>query len=146
MTGAVSGGASARNGSLAEIAHVAAEQPLVDPPVVGARKRHFCMLELDDGGDGLSAHVLNGVLVAEPIGAFDSVIHVPLPTIFAEIAQARGNTALRCDRMAAGRKHFRDARSRQPGLDRALRGPQPGAASSHHDHVEGVVDEFVCTR
>ena len=32
-------------------------------------ERHAQMLELDDGGDCLAAHIRDGVLVAEPIGA-----------------------------------------------------------------------------
>jgi hypothetical protein len=64
------------------------------------------MLQFDDGGDGLPAHIFDGVLVAEPIGSFDRVIHMPLPTVFAEVAETGSNATLGRDRMAACRKHL----------------------------------------
>ena len=80
------------------------------------------MLELNDGGDCVTAHVFNGVLIAEPIRSFDGVIHVPLPAILAEIAKARGNPPLSSDGVTAGRKYFGDTCGLQTRLDGALRG------------------------
>src|SRR6516225_4755508 len=78
---AVRRGAGARYGALAEVAHVSTKRPLVDPSIIGPRERHSSMIELHHGGDSLPAHVLDCVLVAEPIGAFDRVVHVPSPVI-----------------------------------------------------------------
>ena len=69
----VGGGAGAPGRiAFAVIAHMAAEGPLVDPPVLGARKWHAEMLELDDGRDRIAAHVLDRVLVAEPFGTLEA--------------------------------------------------------------------------
>ena len=61
--------------------HVAAERPLVDLPVFGARERHAEMLELDDRRDRVAAHVFDRVLVAEPVRPLDRVVHVPAPVV-----------------------------------------------------------------
>ena len=44
------------------------------------------MFQLEDCRDGLPAHVLDRILIAEPIRPFDRIVHMPLPTVFAEIA------------------------------------------------------------
>ena len=50
VAGAVGGGAGAlHRRAIAEFGHVAAERPLVDLALFGARERHAVMLELVDG-------------------------------------------------------------------------------------------------
>jgi hypothetical protein len=104
------------------------------------------MLKLDDGGHRLTAHIFDSILITEPIRTFHRIVHVPLPTILAEIAKAGRNTSLCGDGMAAGREHFCDACRLQPCLDSTLGGAQSGAAGPHNDHVISMVDKFVCTR
>ena len=70
------------------------------------------MFQFDDGGDSLPAHIFDGILVAEPVGPFDRVVHMPLPTVFAEVAETGCNATLGGDSMAARRKHLCDAGSR----------------------------------
>jgi hypothetical protein len=64
---------------------VAAEGTLVDLAVVGAVEGHAVVLELDDDLVGLAAHELDGVLVAEPVGPLDGVVHVPVPVVLLEL-------------------------------------------------------------
>ena len=49
--------------TFAEIERLPSKGALVDLPFVGAGERKAVVLELDDGGRGLAAHVLDGVLV-----------------------------------------------------------------------------------
>src|SRR5664280_3044307 len=102
------------------------------------------MLQLEDRGDGLPAHVLDRILVTEPVGPFDRIVHMPLPTVFAEIAETGCNAALGCNRMTACRKHLCDAGSRQARLDGALSGAQTGTAGTDDDDIKRMVDELVC--
>jgi hypothetical protein len=81
MTGPVCGRAGATGRQLAKVLHVPAERPLIDPPVLGPAEGQSEMLELENSGHCFSAHVLNRVLVAEPVRSLDGVIHVPLPGI-----------------------------------------------------------------
>ena len=74
-----------------EVAHMPAEWPLVDLSVFSTGEGHPRMLELDHRGCGLPAQVFDRVLVAEPVGPLDRTVHMPLPTVLAEVAETGGN-------------------------------------------------------
>ncbi len=57
-----------RRRARAHILHHAAKGPLVDFAFVGAAERHTGMLQLIDRGRGLADHILDRVLIAEPVG------------------------------------------------------------------------------
>ena len=56
-------GAAVGLAALAKVERLAPEGALVDLPLVGAGEGEAIVLELDDGGGGLAAHVLDRVLV-----------------------------------------------------------------------------------
>ena len=64
------------------------------------------MLQLQDNFGGVAAHVLDRILVAEPVGALDGVVHVPLPGVVRHVGQRRSNPALCRDGVAARREHL----------------------------------------
>src|SRR6476661_1608178 len=98
------------------------------------------MLELQHDLGGVAAHVLDGVLIAEPIGALDRVIHMPLPGVVGHVGQGRSNPSLRCDGMAARRKHFRDARGLEATCCHSHGCAQAGATGTDNDDVICVID------
>ena len=102
------------------------------------------MFQLEDRRDGLPAHVLDRILIAEPIRSFDRIVHMPLPTVFAEIAKTGCNASLGCNRVTACRKHFCNASCRQACLDCALSGAQTGTAGTDDDDIKRMFDESVC--
>ena len=136
--------ASAGYRMFAEVAHVSTERPLIDFSIFGAGEGHPRMFQFEDGGDGLPAHIFDGILVAEPVGPFDRVVHMPLPIVFAEVAETGCNAALGRNGMTACRKHLCDAGSRQARLDGTLRGTQTGTAGTDDDDIKRMVDELVC--
>ncbi len=144
VTRPVGGGAGAhRRVALAVVLHLAAERALIDPPVLGARKRHAKMLELDDRGDRVATHVFDRVLVAEPVRAFDRVVHVPTPIVLVHISERGADPALRRHGVATGREDFADASSLEP-LDRRSQGrPQTRAAGADDDDVIAVIGDLV---
>ena len=139
MAGAVGGGAGALRLALAVIQRHAAERPLIDLAVLGARERHAPMLQLVDGFGRVAHHVFDGVLVAEPVRPLDGVVHVPAPVVRMHVAERSGNAALRRDRVRAGRKHLGDAGGAQARLAAADHRAQARAAGADHDDVVGVV-------
>ena len=143
MAGAVGGGAGALRDAFAEFRGHAAEGTLVDLARLGAAEGHAVMLELDDRGDRLAHHVLDGVLVAEPVRALDRVVHVPAPVVLAHVAERGADAALRRDSVAAGREHLGDAGGAQPLLGHAEGGAQAGAAGADDHDVVGVVDDLI---
>ena len=110
MAGAVRGGAGAlRRRPLAHVLRHSAERALVDLAVGPAAERHARMLELDDRRRSFADHIFDRVLVAEPVGALDGVVHVPGPVVRTHVAEAGGDPALRGDGMAARREDLGDA-------------------------------------
>ena len=78
------------------------------------------------------AHVFDRVLVAEPVRAFDGVVHVPAPVVLAHVSERRAHTALRCHGVAAGRENLGYTGGGEP-LGRQAEGrPKSGAARAHH--------------
>ncbi len=143
VPGAIGGGAGALYRRFAIVAHVPTEWPLIDLAVLGARERHAEMLELEHRRDRLTAHVFDRVLIAEPVGALDGVVHMPLPVILGHVAQRRADTALRRDGVTAGRKHLGDGRGLQTRGGKSHGRPQARAASAHDDDVIGVVGDRI---
>jgi len=65
--------------------------------------------QLQHGTGRFLAHVVNGVLVAEPVATFYSVVHVPPPVVFGHVAERGVDAALRGHRVGAGREELGDA-------------------------------------
>jgi len=106
VAGAVRRGAGARGLIAAEVLALPAEGALVDGAVVEPAERHARVLQLIDGRDGLAAHVLDGVLVAQVVRALDGVEHVPVPVVREHVGQRGIDAALRGHRVRAGREHL----------------------------------------
>ena len=104
------------------------------------------MLKLDDRCRRLLAHELDGILIAEPVRAFDGVVHVPAPVILAHVAERRADAALGCDRVAARRKELGDAGGSEARFGKTEGGAQAGAAGADHDHVVAVIDPVAHSR
>ena len=100
--------ASALRNAFAEIGRHAAKRALVNLAFISARKRHAKMLKLINSFRRIAAQIFNRILVAQPVRAFDRVIHMPAPVIIAHITERGGNAALRRNRMRACREDFRN--------------------------------------
>ncbi len=138
VAGAIGRSAGALHRAGAELLSVAAERTLVDLAVVQTVERHTEMLELDDHARRHATHVFDRVLVAEPIGALDRVVHVPEPVVFLRIAKARRNAALRCHGVAAGRKHLGQHGHLESGFRELQGGAQASAAGADNHRIKGT--------
>ncbi len=136
VPGAIGRRASALHRAFAEIHRVPAEWPLPDRAVRVAVERHAEMLELVDDAWRHLAHVLDGVLIAEPVRPLDGVVHVPEPAVFRHVAKRGANAALGRHGMRARRKNLRQDRDRKARLGELQRGPHSGAAGADNDGVE----------
>ena len=144
VTGTVGGGAGALDrGARAHILHVTTKRALVDRAVVVAAERHAGMFELDHRRRGLTHHIFDRVLVAEPVGTLDGIVHVPRPVIGRVVAQAGGNSALRRHGMAARREDFGDAGGLEALLGAAHRRAQARSTRADDDRVIDVIDDLI---
>ena len=104
-----SAGAAVGLASLAVVEALAAEGTLVDLAVVRAGEGEAVVLQLDDGRGRLLAHVVDGVLVAEPVGALDGVVGVPAPVVLRHVAEGGVDASLGRDGVRAGGEQLGDA-------------------------------------
>ncbi len=98
------------------------------------------MLELIDRLRRFHREILHGVHVAEPVGALDGVIKMPLPAVGRHVGERGGDTALCRDRVRAGREDLGDAGRLEALFGHAERGAKASAAGADDDHVKRVVD------
>ena len=143
VAGPVGGGAGALRDALAEIGRHAAEGALVDLAVRRPAEGHAVMLQLDDRRDRFLAHIFDGVLVAQPVGALDGVVHVPAPVVVAHIAERGGDAALGRNGVGAGREDLGDAGGAQALFGHAEGRAQAGAAGADDHDVILVFDDLV---
>ena len=101
------------------------------------------MFEFDHRGRCLLAHVLDGVLVTEPVGSLDGVVHVVAPVVVTHVAQGGRDPSLGGDGVAPGREDLGNAGGRQTGLGQTQGGAQARSAGADHNHVVGVIDNGV---
>jgi len=140
VAGTVGGSARALcRRAFAELRRHAAERSLIDAPVLGAAEGNAVVLHFINGSGRVAAQVLDGILVAEPVGTLHRVVHVPAPVVGAHVAERRGNAALRRNRVRPRRKHLRHACGLEPRFRAAERRAQACAARAHHHDVIGVI-------
>ncbi len=147
VTGTVGGGAGALGRrALPHVLGHSAECALVNFALGGAAERQAGMLELDYRRRRFAAQIFDRVLVAEPVGALDRIVHVPGPMVRAHVAECSGDSALGCNRMAAGREDLGDAGGLKSLLGGAHRRAKARAPGANHNHVISVVDDLICAQ
>jgi len=83
--------------TLSVFERLTAKRALVDLAFWSSGEGHTVVLELNDGVGSFSSHVVDGVLVTEPIGALDSVVHVVLPAVLLHVAESSIDSSLSRD-------------------------------------------------
>ncbi len=143
MPGAIGRGASSLRRALAIVRRHAAERPLVNAPVLGPREWYAVVLEFDDCVGRLLAHVFDGILITEPVGALDRVVHMPPPVVFAHVSERGADSALRGHGVAAGREHLGDAGGLETDVREAESCSQTRTAGAYDDDVVAVINKIV---
>lgn len=95
--------------TLAILQALPTQRSLIYRPLISSRKRHAVVLQLNNRRNRFLSHVVNCVLVAEPVGALDGVVHVPAPVVFCHVAKRSIDAALSRDGVRAGWKELRYA-------------------------------------
>ncbi len=86
----------------AEVLTLTAKGPLINPAIFQTGKRYSIMFQFDNRIKSRTAHIFNGILIAQVITAFYRIIHMPMPVIIRDISQSSINTALCRHRMRTG--------------------------------------------
>ena len=97
------------------------------------------ILELVDGLGSLSCHVVDGVLVTEPVGALDRVVHVPAPVVLVHVAEGGVDATLGGDGVASGREELGDTGRVEASLGETESGTETGATGTDDESIVLVV-------
>ena len=77
-----------------EVSGLTSKSSLIDLSILGSAERHAVGLELQDCLGSLPSHIVNGVLITEPIAAFHGIVEVPAPIILVHVTQGSVDTSL----------------------------------------------------
>ncbi len=94
-----------------EVERLTTEGTLVDSAVSGTGEGKTSSLELEDGVGSLLAHVVNGILVTEPVGTLDRVVGVPTPVVLGHVAEGSVDTTLGSDGVGTSGEELGNASS-----------------------------------
>ncbi|MNV10168.1 hypothetical protein D3C71_1006820 [compost metagenome] len=136
VAGAVSCSAGALHGLFAMVGRVAAKWALVDRAIGIAVKRHAEVFKLVHNLGCFTAHELDGVLVAQPVGALDGVVEVVVPVVFGHVAQRCAHAALCSHGVRTGGENLGQRGHIQACAGEFKRGTHAGAACADDDDIE----------
>uniref|UniRef100_A0A2M3ZLN8 Uncharacterized protein n=1 Tax=Anopheles braziliensis TaxID=58242 RepID=A0A2M3ZLN8_9DIPT len=91
--------ATMRLASLAVLQTLSTESSLIDLAIGGTRERHAVVFQLNHGLRCLARHVVDCILIAQPIRTLHRIVHVPLPIVLLHITEGRINASLGSDRV-----------------------------------------------
>mmetsp|Transcript_157687 Transcript_157687/g.505719 ORF Transcript_157687/g.505719 Transcript_157687/m.505719 type:complete len:246 (-) Transcript_157687:2-739(-) len=129
--------------TLAELQALAAEGALVDLALRGARERQAEGFELQDDLGRQAAHVLDGVLVAQPVRSLDGVVGVPAPVVLRHVGQCAVDAALGGHCVGACGKDLGDAGGLQAVPDKASCSTQARTTGTNDNGIVAVVEDLV---
>mmetsp|Transcript_45581 Transcript_45581/g.121197 ORF Transcript_45581/g.121197 Transcript_45581/m.121197 type:complete len:372 (+) Transcript_45581:1171-2286(+) len=136
-------GAAVSLTTLAKLEGLTTEGTLVDLALLSTRERHAIVLELNDSARGLTTHVLNSILVAEPVRTLHRVIEVPAPIVLGHIAQSSIDTTLCSYSVRTSGEKLGDASNLEPSLSKTHSRTKTGTTSANNDGIVGVVHDVV---
>jgi hypothetical protein len=129
--------------TLSELLGLTTECTLVNLAIFSSGEGAAIVLQLDDGGGGFAGHVVDGVLVTEPVGPLDGIVHVPPPVVLVHVAERGVDAALGGDRMTPRWEELGDTGCVETGLGKTEGGAQTGATGSDNDCVVLMVDDGI---
>merc|ERR1719412_2747021 len=104
---------------------------------------YMCHLQFNHSGRGLPGHVVDGVLVSQPIRSLDSVVHVPPPVVRLHVAQGSVDASLGGHSVGPGGEELRDDGRLESFLHQTEGSSETGASSSYQNSVIGVVNHWI---
>ena len=119
------------------------EGSLVDLSLFGSWERKTIRLEFQDGLRSLFAHVMDGILISQPVTSLDCVVCVPSPIVVVHIAKSSIDTTLSCNCMWSCGEELGDAGSLESLLYKSESGSESSSSCSHNDSIKGMIDNSV---
>jgi hypothetical protein len=83
---------------------LSAKCTLVDFAILSPRKWHPIVFQFNDGSRRLPGHIMDCVLITEPIAALHGVIKMPMPIVGVHVSKCGIYSTLGRNRVGTGRK------------------------------------------
>lgn len=100
------------------------------------------MLEFDNGGGSLTSHVVNSILITQPVRSLDGIVHVPSPVILVHVAKGSVDTTLSGDSVTSGREKLGNTGSVEASLSKTESGTKTGTTGTDNEGIVLVVLHF----
>ena len=126
-----------------EVLALPSKGSLVDLSLLGSGEGHSVGFQLQDSIRSFLGHVVDSVLISEPVRALNCVIEVPSPVVLVHVSQGSIDSSLSSNGMGAGREQLGQACGFESSLCEPEGSSQTGSSSAHHNCVIGVVDHCV---
>lgn len=97
------------------------------------------MLKLDNRGGSLTGHVMDSILVAQPVRALDGIVHVPSPVILVHVAESSVDATLGGDSVTSSGKQLRDTGSVEASLGETKGGTETSTTGTDDEGIVLVV-------
>ena len=120
-----------------------AERTLINTAVCPAAKRHADILQLEYGLGRLLGHIVDGILIAQPIGALDCIIKVILPFVVVHVGECRIYATLGSDRVRSCGKQLSNHSGLETSVGETVCGSQSSATRAYYYGVVRVIDDTV---
>lgn len=82
---------------------------------------------------------MDSILVTEPVGTLDGIVHVPSPVIFVHVSEGSVDSTLRGNSVTSGREEFRDTGRVEASLGKTESRAETGTASANDEGIVFVV-------
>lgn len=122
---------------------LATKSTLVDTAFLVSGKGHTVVLQLVDGLGRLLGHVVDGVLVTQPVRTLDGVVHVPVPVVLVHVSQRRIDSALGGHGVGSGGEQLGDTGGFEAGLGQAESCSKTSTTGANNHTVVLVVNDMV---
>lgn len=82
---------------------------------------------------------MNSILITQPVGTLDGVVHVPSPVVLVHVSESRVDTTLGSDSVRSGREKLGDTSSVEASLGETEGSSQTGTTGTNNDGIVLVV-------
>ena len=122
---------------------MASESSLINLSFFGSAEGHAVALEFEHSLGGFTAHVMDSILITQPVTALDRVVGMPAPVVFSNVAEGGIDASLSGNGVTTGREEFSDTGGLVTLFYQAKSGAESGTTSTDDDGIIGMINNVV---
>ncbi len=119
------------------------EGSLINLPLFGSGKWHSVRLQLQNSLRSLSAHVVDSVLISQPITSFYCIVSVPSPIVLMHVTKGRIDTSLSGHSVRSCWEKLWDTSRFKPLLYKTESGSQSSPTGTYDYSVKCMINDSI---